>query len=138
MEQAIAEESVRLNSTFRDGASLAQCLKRPEMDYATLPGRRDDLPADVVEQVEFSLKYQGYIDREQRQIEKAEQISKQRIPDGFDFHAIGALRYESREKLSAIQPKDLGQASRVSGVTPADIAILSVWLKKCDRCKSMV
>ena len=105
------------------------------MDYATLPGRRDDLPPEVVEQVEFSLKYEGYIDRERRHIEKSEQISKQRIPDGFDYHAIGALRYESREKLSSIRPRDLGQAARISGVTPADISILSVWLKKCAGAK---
>ena len=68
--------------------------------------------------------------REQRQIEKAEHVARQTIPAGFDFHAIGALRYETREKLSAIRPRDLGQAARISGVTPADIAILSVWLKK--------
>ena len=93
-------------------------------------GGAHDLPPEVVEQVEFSLKYEGYIDREWRQIEKSEQVAKQRIPDGFDYHAIGALRYESREKLSAIRPRDLGQAARISGVTPADISILSVWLKK--------
>jgi tRNA uridine 5-carboxymethylaminomethyl modification enzyme len=131
MEKAIAEEIKRLNETYREGFSLAQWIKRPEMDYATLPGRRHNLRPEVVEQVEFSLKYEGYVDREWRQIEKAEQISKQRIPDGFDYHAIGALRFESREKLSAIRPRDLGQAARISGVTPADISIMSVWLKKC-------
>lgn len=131
MEKAIAREIRRLEGAHHEGASLAQWLKRPEVDYATLPGRRDDLRPEVVEQVEFSLKYAGYIDRERRHIEKSDQISRQRIPDGFDFHAIGALRYESREKLSAIRPRDLGQAARISGVTPADIAILSVWLKKC-------
>lgn len=131
LESDIAAEMERLNRTHHEGASLAQWLKRPEMDYATLPGRRADLPPEVVEQVEFNLKYEGYIAREQRQIEKAEQIARQRFPPGFDFHAIPALRYESREKLSAIRPADLGQAARVSGVTPADIAILSVWLKKC-------
>lgn len=131
METAIATEIERLNRTHRDGASLAQWLKRPEMEYATLPGRRTDLPPEVSEQVEFSLKYAGYIDREFRQIEKAEQISRQRIPENFDYHGIRALRFESREKLSTIRPRDLGQASRISGVTPADIAILSVWLKKC-------
>ena len=131
MEKAIAKEVERLNRTHHGGASLAQWLKRPELNYATLPGRRPDLPPEVVEQVEFSLKYEGYIDREWRQIEKADQISRQRIPAGFDYHAIGALRFESREKLSAIRPRDLGQASRISGVTPADISILSVWLKKC-------
>ncbi len=130
MQQAIRDEIERLERTVREGAPLAVWLKRPEMNYATLPGRRDDLPPEVVEQVEFELKYAGYIEREQRQIARAQQIAAQRIPDGFDFHAIGALRYETREKLTAIRPRDLGQAARISGVTPADIAILSVWLKK--------
>jgi tRNA uridine 5-carboxymethylaminomethyl modification enzyme len=130
MEKAIAEEIDRLKQTYREGASLAQWLKRPEMDYATLPGRRHDLRPEVVEQVEFALKYEGYIEREWRHVEKAGQMSGERIPEGFDYHAIGALRFESREKLSAIRPHDLGQASRISGVTPADISILSVWLKK--------
>ncbi|MCK5878977.1 MAG: tRNA uridine-5-carboxymethylaminomethyl(34) synthesis enzyme MnmG, partial [Holophagae bacterium] len=132
-EVAIASEIHRLNTTYVEGSSLAQWLKRPEMHYATIPGHREDLSPDVIEQVEFSLKYQGYIDREQLHIERAEQISRQRIPDEFDYHAIGALRYESRDKLTAIRPRDLAQASRVSGVTPADITILSVWLKKCAR-----
>ena len=130
MEQAIAGEIDHLNRIHFEGASLAQILKRPEMDYATLPKGKHDLPPEVVEQVEFELKYEGYVQRERRQIEKAEQIARQKIPANLDYHAIRALRYESREKLSAIRPTDLGQASRVSGVTPADIAILSVWLKK--------
>ena len=130
MEQAIAREIDHLNRSHFEGASLAQILKRPEMDYATLPRGRHDLPPEVVEQVEFELKYQGYIERERRQIDKAEQTARQKIPPDFDYHAIRALRYESREKLSAIRPADLGQAARISGVTPADIAILSVWLKK--------
>jgi len=130
-EKAIEMEMERLRTTYQEGTSLAQWLKRPEIHYASMPGRREDLPPDVIEQVEFSLKYEGYIVREQRHIEKAEQISKQQIPEDFDYHGIDALRYESREKLAAIRPRDLGQASRVSGVTPADITILSVWLKKC-------
>ena len=130
LEKSIADEMERLAQTRQEGVPLAQILKRPEMDYATLPGRRTDLPPEVVEQVEFELKYAGYIEREHRQIEKAGQIARQRIPPDFDYHAIRALRYESREKLSAIRPADLGQAARISGVTPADIAILSVWLKK--------
>ncbi len=132
MEQAVAREIDHLNRSHFEGASLAQILKRPEMDYATLPKGQHDLPPEVVEQVEFELKYEGYIAREKRQIGKSEQVTRQRIPENFDYHAIRALRYESREKLSAIRPADLGQAARISGVTPADIAILSVWLKKCS------
>ncbi len=131
MEQAIAREIDHLNRSYCEGATLAQILKRPGMDYATLPKGRHELPPEVVEQVEFELKYAGYIERERRQIGKSEQVARQKIPADLDYHAIRALRYESREKLSAIRPADLGQAARVSGVTPADIAILSVWLKKC-------
>ena len=131
MEQAIAREVDHLNRSHFEGATLAQILKRPGMDYATLPKGRHELPPEVVEQVEFELKYAGYIERERRQIGKSEQVARQKIPADLDYHAIRALRYESREKLSAIRPADLGQAARVSGVTPADIAILSVWLKKC-------
>ena len=131
-EQAIAAEIDRLCRTIHQGASLAQWLKRPEMAYSSLPDRRLDLHPDVVEQVEFFLKYEGYVDRERRQVEKAEQTARILLPPDMDFHSIRALRFESREKLSAIRPRDLGQAERISGITPADIAILSVWLKKLD------
>lgn len=129
-EKAIATEIERLDTTFHAGASLAQILKRPEVDYATLPNHRPDLPPAVREQVEFELKYAGYIEREYRQIEKSAQDAAQTLPPNVDYRSIHTLRYESREKLAAIQPHDLAQAARISGVTPADIAILSVWLKK--------
>jgi tRNA uridine 5-carboxymethylaminomethyl modification enzyme len=116
-----------------DGSTLAQWLRRPEITYATMPGHRDDLPPSVCEQVEFETKYAGYIERELHDVEKSQHIEQQIIPSNFDYHAIAALRYESREKLSAIRPRDLGQAARVSGVTPADIAILSVWLKRLAK-----
>ena len=129
-ERAIAEEIARLKTTFQDGASLAQILKRPEMDYATLPGRQAHLPPEVREQVEFELKYEGYIEREYRQIEKSAQDAAQMLPPDVDYRSIHTLRFESREKLAAVQPRDLAQAARIPGVTPADIAILAVWLKK--------
>lgn len=129
-EKAIAEEIARLKATFQDGASLAQMLKRPEMDYATLPGRQAHLPPEVREQVEFELKYEGYIEREYRQIEKSAQDAAQMLPPDVDYRFIHTLRFESREKLAAVQPRDLAQAARIPGVTPADIAILAVWLKK--------
>ena len=130
----IQSERARLDREHApDGATLAQWLRRPEITYATMPGRRDDLPAAVREQVEFETKYAGYIERELRYVEKSQHIAVQQIPENFDYHAIAALRYESREKLSAIRSRDLGQASRVSGVTPADIAILSVWLKRVEK-----
>lgn len=133
MERAISAEIDRLRRSHYQGLSLNQWLKRPDATYATMPKRKSDLSAEVAEQVEFEVKYEGYIEREWRQIAKTEEVASQKIPADFDYHAIGALRYESREKLSAIRPQDLGQAARISGVTPADISILSVWIKKHSR-----
>ncbi len=126
----IEAEVARLRASFSDGASLAQILRRPGMSYAALPGRHDDLPGEVTEQVEVNIKYEGYIDRELRQIAQADSIERQRIPSWVDYDEIRALRFESREKLKKIQPENLGQASRISGVNPADIAILQVWIKR--------
>jgi len=128
-KRQIDAEVRRLEKTFHDGASLAQTLRRPGNNYAGLPGEKPDLPEEVVEQVEISVKYEGYIKREQGRIQSFQTLEKVRIPKGFDYDAITALRFESREKLKKILPETLGQASRISGVNPADISILSVWLK---------
>lgn len=119
----------RLKKQFHSGASLAQILSRPGNTYAALPDADLSLPPDVLRQVEVLIKYQGYIDREQGRILDSLSLEKKRIPTGFDYDAITALRFESREKLKKIRPETLGQASRISGVNPADISILSVWLK---------
>ena len=129
MQAQINTEINRLEKTFHDGASLAQILRRPGNDYAGLPGDKPDLPPEVVEQVEIGVKYEGYIKREQGRIESFQTLEKIRIPKDMDYDAITALRFESREKLKKILPETLGQASRISGVNPADISILSVWLK---------
>ena len=121
-------ELERLANTSRDGVSLAQLVKRNGATLDSVTGA-SRLPEVVAREVEFSLKYAGYVEREWRQVAKAEQMSRQLLPEGFDFQAVSALRFETREKLSRIHPRDLGQASRVPGVTPADISILSVWLK---------
>lgn len=126
----VEEEIARLRTIFVEGVSLAQTLRRPEMTYERLPGRRANLDADIVQQVEINVKYEGYIDREMKQIERADKIEHQRIPAWVDYDEIKALRFESREKLKQIQPDNLGQASRISGVNPSDIAILSIWIKK--------
>lgn len=125
----IDTETARLKKTFHDGASLAQTLRRPDNHYAGLPGDKPELPRDVVDQVEIGVKYEGYIKREQGRIHSFQTLEKVRIPKEFDYDAITALRFESREKLKNILPENLGQASRISGVNPADISILSVWLK---------
>ena len=130
MAAEIDNEISRLNKIFADGASLTQMLRRPEMTYDKIPERRTDLTADVITQVEINVKYEGYIKRELKQIERAEKIELHKIPAWIDYDEIKALRFESREKLKKIQPDNLGQASRISGVNPSDIAILSIWIKK--------
>lgn len=129
LKKKIDAEVVRLGKTFHEGASLAQTLRRPGESYSTLPGADLSLPTEVIEQVETSVKYEGYIKREQGRIQSFQTLEKVKIPKGFDYDAITALRFESREKLKEILPETLGHASRISGVNPADISILSVWLK---------
>ena len=116
-----------------DGASLLSLLKRPQLHYAELAPfdpERSDLPADVAEQVEISVKYEGYIQRQQKQVEDFRKMESHKLPPDLDFNAIQGLRLEAREKLSAVRPLDLGQASRISGVSPADIAALMVYLER--------
>ena len=119
-----------------DGASLLSLLKRPQLHYAELAPfdpERPDLPADVAEQVEISVKYEGYIQRQQKQVEDFRKMESHKLPPDLDFNAIQGLRLEAREKLSAVRPLDLGQASRISGVSPADIAALMIWLENRPR-----
>ena len=116
-----------------DGASLLSLLKRPQLHYAELAPfdpERPDLPADVAEQVEISVKYEGYIQRQQKQVEDFRKMESHKLPPDLDFNAIQGLRLEAREKLSAVRPLDLGPASRISGVSPADIAALMVYLER--------
>jgi tRNA uridine 5-carboxymethylaminomethyl modification enzyme len=127
-EQIDAEKS-RLEKIFHEGASLAQILRRPGETYGQLPGEKPILPPEVIEQVEIEIKYEGYIQRERGRIQTFQNLEKQHIPKTIDYDAITALRFESREKLKKIMPETLGQASRISGVNPADISILSVWIK---------
>lgn len=124
----IEMELTRLNKTYADGHSLIQILCRPEIKYHNLPGARK-LSETVVQQIEISAKYQGYIEREEEQIRRMNKIEKTMIPANIDYNAIKTLKYESRQKLLKIRPHNLGQASRIPGVNPADIAVLAVWLK---------
>ncbi len=128
--EEIQRETDRLRGVFHEGHSLAQWLKRPETRYVDLPGVRTDLDPEVVEQVEIGIRYEGYIQRDQERAGQAAHVERVRIPRDLDYDAIRALRRESQEKLKRVRPETLGQAARISGVNPADIAILSVWLKK--------
>lgn len=128
-DQQIEEEIKRLNKTFREGSTLAQLLRRPERSYADLSGDRNSaLSTDVIRQVETNIKYEGYIAREKLMADRVARMDQHRIPPDLDYDAITALRFETREKLKKFRPEHLGQASRISGITPADIALLSVWL----------
>ncbi|MDO4315771.1 MAG: FAD-dependent oxidoreductase, partial [Oscillospiraceae bacterium] len=115
-----------------DGCPLISLLRRPQLHYAELapfdPGR-PALPADVAEQVEISVKYEGYIQRQQKQVEDFRRMESHKLPAGLDYSAIQGLRLEAREKLNAVRPLDLGQAGRISGVSPADVAALMIYLE---------
>lgn len=120
------------SSAVSSGIRAAELLKRPEITYsalAELDTERVSLPAEVQEQVEISIKYEGYIARQLRQAEQFKKLERHRLPDDIDYQLIDGLRIEARQKLDKIRPASLGQASRISGVSPADIAVLTVWLK---------
>ena len=120
-------------SSVANGARLADLLRRPPISYEALAPfdpDRPELPKPVREAVEIAIKYQGYIDRQLRQVEEMKKLEDRRLPDTIDYTAIEGLRLEARQKLSRIRPKNLGQASRVSGVSPADVAVLMVYLKQ--------
>ena len=127
--QLINNEILRLSTTYQQGRTLFSILSRPEMTYRDVPGIRQDLPDDVIEQITLEVKYAGYIAQEKRAAERAKHDETMRIPNDFDFWSVSSLRYETREKLSKVRPENLAQALQVSGVTPADIAILSVVIK---------
>ena len=122
----------RGTAAAKTGVSLADLLRRPQITYADLAPfdpERPNLPRAVTEQAEIRLKYAGYIDRQMRQVEEFQRLEERPLPDGLDFEGIACLRLEARQKLQAIRPKNLGQASRISGVSPADVAALMVYLK---------
>jgi tRNA uridine 5-carboxymethylaminomethyl modification enzyme len=133
---ALAAELQRL-ATTRVGTELLQTiLRRPEVRYGDLPSRNEELAPEVIEQVEIETKYAGYIDRQEVEVEKFKSLESKQIPDSFDYSLVPSLRTEARVKLQKIRPHTLGQASRISGVSPSDVAILMVWLKR-GKCANM-
>ena len=127
---AVKEEIRRLSSTRVGTDLLLQQLRRPEIRYQDLPSRNPDLAVEVVEQVEIEIKYEGYIDRQETEIARFQTLESKQIPDWLNYEAVPSLRTEARMKLQKIRPGTVGQASRISGVSPSDIAILLVWLKR--------
>jgi len=128
--QSIDRELDRLRKS-RDGSfTYAEILRRPEITYNSLPIADRNLPDDVTQEVEIQLKYEGYIARDLEQIERFRKLEDKSLPGWLDYEKIAALRFESRQKLTRYRPDSIGQASRIPGVTPADIAILLVWIKR--------
>ncbi len=118
------------------GASLLELLRRPELDYNALSAidpDRPDIPADVAEQVEIAVKYEGYIRRQERDIADMQRMESRSLPEGLDYLSMSLLRTEARQKLDRIRPRTLGQAGRISGVSPADVAALMVILSQMEE-----
>lgn len=128
--KTIEEEISRLERTRCGGETLAQLLKRPENTYKTLESINNVLSETIIQQVEIALKYEGYIARQENEVTKFRNLEDKQIPAGFDYNAVPSLRNEARQKFGKIRPATLGQAARISGVSPADISILMVWLKR--------
>ncbi len=128
-ELLIANNSTPLNS----GCTLADLVRRPELCYealASIDKKRELLSEEVIEQVNINLKYDGYIQRQLRQVEQFKKLEKKKIPENIDYATIHSLRIEAVQKLSKIRPHSVGQASRISGVSPADISMLLVYLEQ--------
>ena len=124
------------STTLKTGTSLAELVCRPELSYeilAQIDKNRTSLPADVIEQVEIEIKYEGYIVRQQRQVEQYKKMEKKRSPADLDYNDVSSLRLEARQKLIAYKPVSVGQASRISGVSPADISVLLVYLEHYNK-----
>jgi tRNA uridine 5-carboxymethylaminomethyl modification enzyme len=120
------------SSTLKTGTNLAELMCRPELSYeilADIDPERKSLPADVIEQVEIEIKYEGYIERQLRQVEQYKKMEKKLIPPDLDYNDVSSLRLEARQKLISYKPVSVGQASRISGVSPADISVLLVYLE---------
>jgi tRNA uridine 5-carboxymethylaminomethyl modification enzyme len=130
---AIIAELARLDSTYYGSEKLSQILRRPELSYADLPDKDQTLSPDVVRQVEIAVKYAGYVDRQQNEIDRLNNLEGKIIPETFDFERIQGLRFEARQKLTAIRPTSIGQAARVSGISPADINLLLIHLRRHGR-----
>ncbi|MHB1306129.1 MAG: tRNA uridine-5-carboxymethylaminomethyl modification enzyme MnmG/GidA [Limisphaerales bacterium] len=128
--QAISDELRRLETTRVGGSTLVQVLRRPEVSHESLGERPTGLTEDVVRQVEVMVKYAGYIQRQATEAARSRSLEDLNIPELFDYDRISSLKTESRLKLKKIQPRTVGQASRISGVSPADISLLLVWLRR--------
>lgn len=126
----IDTEIQRLRETRVGADTLAQMLRRPEITYDILPIKDDSLPANARESVEIEIKYEGYIQRQIVDVERSKNVESKIIPANFDYSTVHSLSSEARQKLTKIRPLTLGQASRISGVSPSDVGLIAVWLKR--------
>lgn len=132
--QALLEE--KKSTLLKSGTTVAELIRRPELTYedvAPIDKNRPELPWDVKQQVEINLKYEGYIKRQMKQVEQFKKLEAKKIPEDLDYEKVGSLRIEARQKLEAYRPISIGQASRISGVSPADISVLLVYLEQYRR-----
>ena len=132
--QALLESygSIPLNT----GVTLTELMRRPELDYdklALIDHERPELPEEVREQVNILIKYDGYISRQIKQVESYKKLEKKKIPEGFDYDEVPSLRIEARQKLKLYSPTSIGQASRISGVSPADVSVLLVYMEQMNH-----
>lgn len=156
-EQQIAEETQRLNNVnigatkevqsllekyestlLKSGTTLAELIKRPEITYEMLESidiNRKSLPKEVIEQVNINIKYEGYIQRQLKQVEQFKKLEDKKIPMDLDYDQVPSIRIEARQKLKLIKPISVGQASRISGVSPSDISVLLIYLEQMRRQK---
>ena len=120
------------STLLKSGTTIAELIRRPELNYhvlAPIDKERPELPEDVCEQVEINIKYDGYIRRQMKQVEQFKKLEQKKIPEDIDYEDVGSLRIEARQKLESYRPISIGQASRISGVSPADISVLLVYLE---------
>jgi len=124
------------SADIKGGISLYELLKRPEITYDSLCEIDDEIPGldrETTEQIEIQIKYEGYIRKQLQQAGQFKKLENKRIPQGIDFTAIKGLSLEARQKLKNINPANLGQASRISGVSPADVSVLMVYIEQMRR-----
>ena len=131
-EETVEREIARLDSEKRDGVALSALLCRADVAYFSLPGART-LDAGLVREIELRVRYRGYVEMERRHALEMAKNERIRIPAGIEYGNIAALRFEAREKLSRIRPENLGQAGRIPGITPADVAVLGIFIEREKR-----
>jgi len=133
----IQSEILRLENSRHGSVTLAQILRRPEVTYSELPSRNDSLSSDAIIQVETALKYAGYIERQEGEVSKLRNLEAKKIPEWIDYNLVPSLRTEARQKLIQIRPPTLGQVSRISGVSPSDVSLVMIWMKRGPESPSL-